>query len=330
VMGTVWWQGPRGLYRGHNAAIRPALFRDLCRLKDLPGSEPFGGMLFCHDQVEAMLIHRAGYAIWELPEEGGSFEGVPPGLIELARRYNRWFAGDLKNVKALKLGARGMDRYHLLAVVHRFFGWPAFLLFVLGAAVAAATWPAGVAFPTRTALLLYGLFLAIYFTPRLLGLADALIAAPDRYGGRLRLVLGGAAEILLTVLITPVAMLSGTLSLARVWLGRKTAWLAPRRGAYRVAWRAAARAFWAETAIGTTLLAALALAAPVAIPWFLPFLAGPVLAIPLAVVSADPALGRWARQIGLCTLPEEIQVPAEVAAVLEREAGKPASARGVL
>jgi membrane glycosyltransferase len=52
------------------------------------------------------------------------------------------------------------------------------------------------------------------------------------------------------------------------------------------------------------------------IPWFMPFLSGLLLAIPFAVATSSYELGSWARRLGLCAIPEEIDTPTEVAAIL--------------
>jgi membrane glycosyltransferase len=59
----------------------------------------------------------------------------------------------------------------------------------------------------------------------------------------------------------------------------------------------------------------LAVAAPSAIPYALLIAAGPLLSIPLAVVTAAPALGRALIAVGLDRLPEETLPPPELRAL---------------
>ena len=54
---------------------------------------------------------------------------------------------------------------------------------------------------------------------------------------------------------------------------------------------------------------------PAAIPYALFIAGGPLLSIPLAVVTASPALGRALVRIGLGRLPEETAPPPEMAAL---------------
>ena len=56
--------------------------------------------------------------------------------------------------------------------------------------------------------------------------------------------------------------------------------------------------------------------APAVFWWSLPLTAGYLLAIPFAVVTASPALGRLFVKLGLCGIPEDFAPPKEVTAVL--------------
>lgn len=321
IAGAVWWQGERGQYRGHNAAIRVAPYSKYCSLAGLPGGEPFGGVMFCHDQIESLLMHRAGFEIRELPVERGSYEGVPPTLADFVTRYCRWLQGNLKNLRMLRLpGLTAMDRYHLIGVAHRFMTWPAVVLFVAVAALLTLRWPATAPFPARTALGLYAAYFAIYFTPKALGLLDSALRAPKNYGGVVRLIAGGVLDVVLTLLFLPITMLTATYFVVGLIFGRTLAWDTQKREGYRLAWSAAARQLWSHTAAGLALLGTLAFAAPAAVLWFLPFGGGLVLAIPLAVFTASAEVNGLATRWKLCALPEEVEMPREVAAVLEFEA----------
>jgi membrane glycosyltransferase len=72
------WMGRDGNYWGHNAIIRTKAFAAHAGLPDLPGKPPLGGHILSHDFVEAALIRRAGWAVYMLPDLGGSYEESPP------------------------------------------------------------------------------------------------------------------------------------------------------------------------------------------------------------------------------------------------------------
>ena len=50
--------------------------------------------------------------------------------------------------------------------------------------------------------------------------------------------------------------------------------------------------------------------------WSLPLTAGYLLAVPFAVLTADPGVGRALQKLGLCGIPEDFEAPAEVRAVM--------------
>ena len=50
--------------------------------------------------------------------------------------------------------------------------------------------------------------------------------------------------------------------------------------------------------------------------WSLPLTAGYLVAIPFAVVTASPALGRLFQKLGLAGIPEDFNTPPEVKKVL--------------
>ncbi len=328
VAGAAWWQAERGQYRGHNAAIRVGPYIKHCRLADLPGKEPFGGVTFCHDQIESALMHRAGYAICELPEENHAYEGLPPTVLDFTTRYDRWFQGNLTNLKVLWLpGLTAMDRYHLLAVVHRFFGWPAFVLFIALAAYLASSWPADARFPAASALALYATYFVLYFAPRTLGVIDAAQRARTEYGGISALLAGTMLDIVFTILFVPVAMVTGTYFLVGRAFGYKLAWTTQRRDLYRLSWADAFRALWPQTLFGFALLAYVTVTAWGAVFWFLPFILGLVFCVPFAVISATPARGGQLDRWRICAMPEEIKMPCEIASMLEFEAANNKPAR---
>jgi len=320
ILGSAWWQGGRAQYRGHNAAVRIAPYLAHARLSQCDGIRDPGSHVMCFDQVEAALLHRAGYQVRELPVGGGSYEGLPPALPDFLVRYRRWCQGNLKNALLLRLpGLSMMDRYHLAGVAHRFLGWPAFVLFVVLAAYAALSWPPEIAFMNAGARALYATFLVLYFAPIAFGLIDAGLSGANRYGGALRFAISAALELVFALLFVPVAML-GVASFMIEWLcGRPANWAPQPRTDYRLSWRAAAQSLWVQTAFGLVLAMTIAVWAAKALPWFLPFLIGPVLAIPFAVLTSAPEVLAWMERLRLCTLPEESAPPAVLAEIRRLE-----------
>jgi membrane glycosyltransferase len=315
--GSAWWHADCGPFWGHNAAVRIAPFTDYCRLPELSGRPPFGGPIMSHDQIEAVLMRRAGFEVRVLTEEGGSYEENPPALPDFARRDLRWCQGNLQYLKLVGLPALfPTSRMQIAMAIQMFLVSPAIILFLICAAIAAALFPSGAAFPAASAIAFYCAFVVMYFSPKLFGLADALIRMPQRYGGVGRILAGGLVETIFTFLLLPISIFNQTLFMAGLLFGRNMGWDAQQRDGYRVPWVDAARGLWPATLFGLLVLGFLALTAPAAIPWFLPFVGGLVLSIPFAVFTSSPEIGAAAVLWRLCAIPEEFETPAEISALL--------------
>lgn len=315
--GSAWWHADCGPFWGHNAAVRIAPFTEHCELPDLPGKPPFGGPILSHDQVEAILMRRAGYEVRVIPEEDGSYEENPPALPDYIGRDLRWCHGNLQYFKLLALPALlPVNRVQIAMAIQMFLFSPAVILFVVLAALAAAAWPANAVFPAQSALVLYLLCVFMYFSPPIFGVADALIRSARRYGGTGRLFAGTLVQIFFMCLLVPIVLFTQTMFMVALLFGRNAGWAAQRRDGYRVPWQAAAEGLWPATVFGIAVVLFLAATAPAAVPWFLPFLAGLMVSIPFAVVTSSPAVGEVAVQWRLCAIPEEFETPVEISTLL--------------
>jgi membrane glycosyltransferase len=312
TMGATWWQGDCGAYWGHNALVRAAAFRRHCRLPVLPGRPPLGGHILSHDQIEAVLMRRAGYEVRVLPVETGSWEDNPPTLMDFTKRDLRWCQGNMQYWPLIGLrGLRPVSRLQLAAAAMMFLGAPAWMLMTLAAASKLFEGGAG-GVDLAFGIAMFFVMFAVSLVPKLAGLADIALSPGGalRYGGRLRFAAGGLAEAAFSILLAPVAALGVTLFLGGLVFGRSVIWGGQRRDAYALGWAEAARGLWPQTLFGAGLLAAiLAFAGPATLPWAAPMLAGLCLAIPFAVLTAHPGFGRWAERTGLCAVPEEIAPP---------------------
>jgi membrane glycosyltransferase len=320
MVGSVWWQANRCQFWGHNAVIRTGAFLQHCRLPYLSGGGIFGGHVICHDPIEASLIDRAGLDVLLLPETCGSYEGVPPNLIEFCERDHRWFLGDLMNLKVLKqLPMTNISRFHLAIVPQRFLGWVSLFAFVMLAALAAASWPAEVPFATGAALGLYIAWVSMFLAPGSLSVTDALMSEPARYGGAPMLCLGGIVASLFTIVLTSLSSVGATWFLAKSMLGqRKVVWSGEYRQRRGPMSSAGFGGLWMHTLLGCALAAFLLVAAPGAALWFAPYAASLLLAVPFAVITSSARVERWARRLNLCAAPEAIKPPPELLPLLDR------------
>jgi membrane glycosyltransferase len=163
-------------------------------------------------------------------------------------------------------------------------------------------------------LALLFLVLAMWFAPNIATVVDVLTRARLRrlFGGGIRFIASFAMTILFVILVAPIMWASHTLFLARLLLGRTITWTAQARDDHQVSWSLALQHFWPQTLIGLVPVLVLALTVPSAIPYALLLAGGPLLSVPLAVITASPALGRALIAIGLDRLPEETDPPPEL------------------
>jgi membrane glycosyltransferase len=108
---------------------------------------------------------------------------------------------------------------------------------------------------------------------------------------------------------------SHTLFIARLLTGRSIGWTVQARDDHHVPWSLAARQLWPHTLLGAASIAVLVPTVPAAIPYALFIAGGPLLSIPLAVVTASPVLGRVLTRLGIGRLPEETAPPPEMNAL---------------
>jgi membrane glycosyltransferase len=313
IVGAAWWQGDRCQFWGHNAVIRLRPFSQFCEMPYLPGKGPFSGHIISHDQIEASFMHRAGYDVRTFPQESGSYEGVPPTVLEFMQRNHRWCQGNFKNLKLVSApGLALIDRIHLAMVAQRFIAWPALVAVVAFSAIAVWLWPHDVAFPVGAAALLYGLWLVMFFAPRLLGITNAILHSAPRYGGSVRLLLGGLVELLFSAMLTPISMVGATIFMIRLLFRHKIVWGSQQRKNYNLSPGYAFALLWIETFSGLALLIFLAAVAPQTIVWFSPFWFSLILAVPFAVLTVSPQFDHLIARWGICAIPEEIEPPAEI------------------
>jgi membrane glycosyltransferase len=326
TMGQAWWVGDCGPFWGHNAVLRIAPFLHECKLPVIPGGPPFGGHVLSHDQVEATLMRRAGYEVRVMPVEGGSYEENPPDVLEFIRRDVRWCQGNMQYVKLLDLpGLKTISRFQLIWAIMMFVGTPAFTAMI--ALSPAAAWQAVTLpdFPAGAAKALYVSFLLVYLAPKIAGLLDAMLTEGEvaRFGGRALFYSSAAIELVFSFLQGAISTIRTSIFMIGLAFGKSIVWGGQRRDAEGLSWRDAAVALWPQLAFGVAVLGALALISPTVLIWSLPLTAGYVLAIPFAVLTASPRLGRFMKRHGIAGIPEDFNPPPEIAALQSGKAGAP-------
>ena len=310
TLGSAWWQGECGPYWGHNAIIRVAPFMAHCHLPPRPD----GTYNLSHDQLEALLMRRAGYEVRVLPEEGASWEENPPTLTEFIRRDLRWAQGNMQYWPYLWLpGVQLISRYQIAFAMLMFVGSPAWIgLLVLGTlALAAAGTPSAFIRPDA-GMALFLIILTMWFAPKIATVIDVVSRPQLRraFGGAGRFIASVVTETIFFLMLSPIMWFGHTMFLTGLVLGRKIGWGGQARDDHSVPWSDAARQLWPHTLLGWSCIAILAFTVPAAIPYALFIAGGLALSIPLAVVTSWPAVGRMLMRLGLGALPEENAPPA--------------------
>lgn len=316
VEGLLFWQQGDGNYWGHNAIVRIAPFVAHCDLPVLPGREPFGGDILCHDVVEAGLMRAAGWDCWVLPETMESFESLPANLVDFANRERRWCQGNLQHTGVLPLpGLRPLGRFHLAYGIMHYLAGPLTVSFLALATLDA--WTGG---GFMAALLLGGgaaqaallaLTLFLLYGAKLLSLGAALAdpAEARGYGGRGRLLASAALEQLACFVTAPILLVSYTQYVWALLRGGSVRWDAQPRDDRGVSWGEGWLRLRGHVALGVVWLALLLATGWTMLLWALPLLAGLLLAVPAAILSSRTALGVAARRLGLFVTPEERSPP---------------------
>ncbi len=325
--GLAWWHGAESNYWGHNAILRTRAFAASAGLPALPGRKPIGGEIMSHDFVEAALMRRSGWAIQIAPELDGSYEESPPALSDHSVRDRRWCQGNLQHLGVLPArGLHGMSRLHLLTGIGSYVTAPLWLAFLLAGILIALQahfirpeyFPAGFALfpewpaqdPVRAAWVFAGT-MALLFLPKLLAWVAMLVHRRQRrdFGGGTRGLASVLLETIVSGLMAPVVMLDQSLTVVAALAGRDVGWNVQRRDDDALPWREIARVYAGHTLFGVLLAAAAYAVSWSLFLWMTPVIAGLLLAIPLAALTADARLGRRLRRIGLLLVPEERRPP---------------------
>jgi membrane glycosyltransferase len=211
-----------------------------------------------------------------------------------------------------------VSRYQLAFALLMFIGSPGWIGLLVFGSIALAIAGSGQEFIRPGAgLLVFILGLVMWFAPKIATVIDVLLRPKLRmgFGGGIRFVIGVVTEVTFFLMLAPIMWFAHTLFLTRLVAGRSIGWGVQSRDDHRVPWSLAARQLWPHTLLGASTIGLMALTVPAAIPYALFIAGGPLFSIPLAVVTASPALGRAMVRIGLCRLPEEMAPPREMAAL---------------
>ncbi len=320
--GNAWWHGPESNYWGHNAIIRVRAFAESAALPELRGRRPFGGHILSHDFVEAALMRRAGWAVYMAPELQGSFEEVPPSMLDFAARDRRWCQGNLQHIAVLPVrGFHWVSRLHLLTGIGAYITAPMWLVFlILGLLISLQAnfirpeyFPKGFSlFPTWPqqdpvlAAWVFGATMGLLILPKILAYLVLISRGDQRASFRspVRVFCGILCETLLAALIAPSMMILQSAAVAEILLGRDAGWQVQRRSGGEIARHVIFRKLVIPSLWGLVMgVSAYAVSAPLLF-WMSPVIAGLLLAIPLGCLTS-----RRSSPAGLFSTPEDHRPP---------------------
>jgi len=128
-------------------------------------------------------------------------------------------------------------------------------------------------------------------------------------------------ELVFSFLQGAVSTIRTTIFMLGLACGKTVVWGGQSRDVQGLSWQVAARDLWPQTLFGVVVCGALLAIAPAVFWWSLPLTAGYLLAIPFAVITADPRFGLWLQTLGVCGVPEDFEPPREVANLQTAGAG---------
>ncbi len=328
VAGLHFWQLGESHYWGHNAILRVAPFMRHCALGQLSGGGPLSGEILSHDFVEAALMRRAGWTVWIAYDLPGSYEEVPPNLVDELKRDRRWCQGNLMNIRLLLAnGVHPAHRAVFLTGVAAYASAPLWFLFLLLSTAQLAehalatpqyfvqpfqlfpVWPE---WNPQRAIALFSFTAALLFMPKILSVVLVWVQGAQDFGGRLRLVLSMLVESLFSALLAPIRMLFHTTFVLAPLLGQGIQWKSPPREDVETGWGEALRRHGWHTLLGLAWAAGVYWLKPAYLLWLMPVVGALILSIPISVLSSRISLGQRLRRLRFFLIPEELNPPEEL------------------
>ncbi len=328
--GLHFWQLGESHYWGHNAIIRVAPFMQHCALGRLSGRGALSGEIMSHDFVEAALMRRAGWGVWIAYDLAGSYEEMPPTLLDELQRDQRWCMGNLQNFRLFfTQGLHPAHRAVFMTGVMAYLSAPLWFLFLLLSTALLAVfvlsepqyftqpyqlfpnWPR---WHPEWAMRLFGGTMTLLFLPKILSLL-LLICSPREwrgFGGTGRLIAGVFLESLFSAALAPIRMLFHARYVTSALAGISIKWKSPPRDDAQTPWGLALLRHGGGSILGLAWLGGVYWLNPSFLPWLLPVAGSLVVAVPLSVWSSRVVLGRGARNARLFLIPEEAIPPREL------------------
>lgn len=326
--GLHFWQLGESHYWGHNAIIRVKPFIEHCALAPLPGKGTFAGSILSHDFVEAALMRRAGWGVWIAYDLPGSYEELPPNLLDELKRDRRWCQGNLMNFRLfLVKGMHPVHRAVFLTGVMSYLSAPLWFMFLaLSTALQVVhtlmepqyflqprqlfpVWPQ---WRPELAIMLFSTTLVLLFLPKLLSVLLIWAKGSKEFGGPIRVFISMLLEMLFSVLLAPVRMIFHTVFVVSAFLGWSITWQSPQRDDDATSWGEAFRRHGSQLILGLVWSAGVAILDLRFLWWLSPIVVSLILSPWVSVITSRRSLGQKCKRAKLFLIPEEYQPPREM------------------
>ncbi|MFT4080478.1 glucans biosynthesis glucosyltransferase MdoH [Rhodomicrobium sp.] len=325
--GLAFWHRGTSNFWGHNAIIRTRAFIESAGLPMLPGKPPFGGQILSHDFVEAALLNRAGWRVVMVPDLAGSYEEIPPALIDFAMRDRRWAQGNLQHSRVMFAdGLHWVSRVHMAMGIMAYVSalvWFLFIIIALALTLQSIytlpqyftddfslfpKWPMQ---DSERSLQLLILTLSVLLLPKLFAYVLALMDSRQRkgFGGPFLLFVGVLIETVLSSLFAHIMMLLQSGAVVDVFRGRDSGWKPQRRDDGSLPFWEIMQFHRLHMMIGIALAIGTWYSSKILFLWMLPASLGLVFAGPLSWWSAQRSAGEGFRRFGLLQIEEEKSPP---------------------
>jgi len=325
--GLAFWHRGVSNFWGHNAIIRVRAFIESAGLPVLTGKPPFGGPILSHDFVEAALLNRAGWRVCMVPDLPGSYEEIPPSLIDFAMRDRRWAQGNLQHSRILfASGLHWVSRTHMAMGIMAYVSalvWLLFLCIALSLTLQSIyvlpeyftdkfslfpNWPRQ---DSERSLQLLILTLGILLLPKFMSYILALLGGKERrgFGGSITLLAGVLIETVLSSLFAHIMMLLQSSAVLDVFRGRDSGWKPQRRDDGSLPFLEIMQYHASHMFLGVLLTTLTLYSSFILFLWMLPASLGLVFSGPLSAWSARKSAGELFRRNGLLQIAEEKAPP---------------------
>lgn len=273
-------------------------------------------------------MRRAGWGVWIAYDLPGSYEELPPNLLDELKRDRRWCHGNLMNFRLfLVKGMHPVHRAVFLTGVMSYLSAPLWFMFLaLSTALQVVhtlmepqyflqprqlfpVWPQ---WRPELAIALFSTTLVLLFLPKLLSVVLIWFKGAKPYGGAFRLFISLLLEMLFSVLLAPVRMLFHTVFVVSAFLGWEVVWNSPQRDDDATPWSEAFRRHGSQMLLGIVWAVGMGVLDLNFLWWLAPIVFSLILSPFVSVMSSRATVGLKSKRAKLFLIPEEYEPPKEL------------------